>query len=337
MASPSPSPSASSPTRPQGAPALLADIGGTNVRFALIASEGQWGEERVYPIAHFPGPGEAAEAYLAEVLLPGDPRPDKGAFCVACPVLGDDVALTNHEAWSFSIERLGARLGLSPLRVVNDFVAQALAVPALPPNHRVLLWEGASLAGSPIGVIGPGTGLGVAVLAPDGAGGHIVLPGEGGHVSLAPMTPREDALIATARERLGHVSAERFLSGPGLQTLAATIRIQDGLPPREETPGDIMTEGLAGTCPVRAETVSLFFAMLGTVAGNLALSIGAMGGIYLMGGIVPRVPDALAASAFVERVQAKGRFRAYMERIPLVLGTHPYPAFLGLAHLLGKA
>jgi glucokinase len=98
-----------------------------------------------------------------------------------------------------------------------------------------------------------------------------------------------------------------------------------------------MTEGLAGTCPVRAETVSLFFAMLGTVAGNLALSIGAMGGIALMGGIAPRVPEALAASAFVERVQAKGRFRPYMERIPLVLSTHPYPAFLGLAHLMAKA
>ncbi|WP_413206034.1 glucokinase [Rhodospirillum sp. A1_3_36] len=321
---------------PPDAPALLADIGGTNARFALTTGAASWRDERVYPIARFSGPDTAAETYLAEVLAPGEQRPNRGAFCVACPVLGDSVALTNHAAWTFSIQRLGEALGLLPLQVVNDFVAQALAVPALPSEHRITLWEGTPAPQGPIGVIGPGTGLGVAVLAPDGSGGHIVLPGEGGHVTLAPMTPREDALVATARMSLGHVSAERFLSGPGLQTLAAAIRTLDGLPAREETPGDIMTEGIAGTCPVRTETVSLFFAMLGTVAGNLALSIGAMGGIALMGGIAPRVPEALAASDFVERVQAKGRFRAYMERIPLVLGTHPYPAFLGLAHLMAN-
>jgi glucokinase len=314
-------------------PALLSDIGGSNARFALSTADGSWRDERVYPITRFPGPREAAEAYLAEVLPPGAPRPRRAAFCVACPVVGDAVTLTNYLQWSFSIAALSAALGLDHLDVVNDFVAQALAVPVLTAGHKVTLWEGQGLATATMGVIGPGTGLGVAVLAADGRGGHLAVPGEGGHVTLPATTSREALLIERARDDLGHVSAERFLSGPGLVTLAATIRQVDGLEPREETPGEIMADGLAGLCPVRAETAALFLAFLGTVAGNLALSIGAMGGVYLMGGICPRYPDAVKASAFVERFQAKGRFRAYMERMPLTLVTHPYPAFLGLASL----
>ncbi|MBK1665861.1 glucokinase [Rhodospirillum rubrum] len=316
-------------------PGLIADIGGTNARFALTTPEGGWRDERVYRCAAFPGPAEAAAHYLAEVLTAFEPRPDRGAICVACPVNGDHLALTNHGAWSFSIGAVAARLGLAPFHAVNDFIANALAIPRLGPSALIEIGGGGGLAGAPIAAIGPGTGLGVAILIP-GRGGNRTSPlaTEGGHVTLPAVTDREAVIISALRAIHGHASAERAISGPGLVWLSEAIRAADGLEPVFETPPSVMEKGLARSCPVCAEAVDTFYALLGTVVGDLVLSTGAQGGVYLMGGILPRHPEALRASAFLARFREKGRFRDYLDVVPIRLVTHPYPAFIGLAGLV---
>ncbi len=315
---------------------LIADIGGTNARFALVDADGAWHGEKVVRCAAFPGPAEAARAYLAEVCP--EARPRAGAFAIAGPVTGDRVALTNHLAWSFSTEETRVALELDRLSVVNDFIANALAVPRLAEEDRMWLTAASgplARGRTPVAVMGPGTGLGVALLVPDPSGGRpVAIATEGGHVTLPASTEREAQIIAAARTRFGHVSAERFLSGPGLVTLAEVVRDLDGLPPEAIDAATIMERGLNGDDTLCAEVAALFYALLGTVAGNLVLTGGAWGGLALMGGILPRRPDALKASAFLERMRAKGRFGRLLDALPVCLVTHAYPAFLGLAGLV---
>ncbi|WP_041795748.1 glucokinase [Pararhodospirillum photometricum] len=323
---------------------LIADIGATNARFALTANGG-WRDERIFPCDDFPDFVAAARAYLDATLTPSEPRPTRAAACLPGPVEGDQVSVTNRPTWSFSRGETAAALGLEAFTVVNDFVANALAVPHLPAASLVRLDETQApyTPGAPVAVLGPGTGLGVAVLLP---GGREALATEGGHVTLAATTRREAQVIAALAEAFGHVSAERAVSGPGLVNLAAAVRRLAGLPavrrlaglpavPNEQ-PADVMTDGINGRCPVRAEAVSLFFAFLGTVAGNLVLSTGAWGGVWLMGGILPRCVEPLKASPFVRRLAGKGRFQDRLEAVPRVLVAHPYPAFVGLAGLVDQ-
>lgn len=315
-------------------PGLIADIGGTNARFALAGPDREPRHPLVLPCAEFAGPDEAAAAYLRRVA-PGC-RPARAAFAVAGPVAGDTVAMTNH-VWRFSIEAVRESLGLASLQVVNDFTAVALAVPLLRPEHRVAVGgEGAPMAGTPIGVIGPGTGLGVSALVPREGGGWTTLAAEGGHVTMAPVDEREDAVLSWLRGLYGHVSAERVVSGPGLVNLYSALCELEDVEPEPLGPDQITHRGLKGENPLCAEAVRLFFAMLGTVAGNLALTLGARQGVYIAGGIVPRFVEALKASRFRERFEAKGRFRGYLAPVPTHVVTHPYPAFLGLAGLVGR-
>lgn len=325
-------------TRPSSAPALIADIGGTNARFALSEGTGAgsgWRDEKVLRCADFPGPAEAALAYLSEVRPPR--LPERAAFCVACPVLGDTVTLTNNP-WRFSIEQTRAALGLERLAVVNDFVANALACPHLGGDDVVQVGTGAPRAGFPIAAIGPGTGLGVALLVPDGRGGWLPVATEGGHVTLPATNDREAAVIAAVREALAptvdaHVSGERLVCGPGLTLLHATLCGLDGREAPALTPAEITTAALAGTDAQAVEAVDMFGAFLGVLAGNLALTTGALGGVYIMGGIVPRIVETFAAGPFRARFEAKGRFGAYLREVPTLVVTHPYPAFLGLEGL----
>ncbi|GEO81374.1 glucokinase [Pararhodospirillum oryzae] len=314
---------------------LIADIGGTNARFALTTPEGHWRDERVFRCADHAGLAAAAQAYLDGVLAPDEAPPTRAAACVAAPVTGDAVTLTNWREWSFSIEQTRKTLGLEAFTVVNDFVANALAVPRLGPGHVMDLGGGPGDPTAPIGVVGPGTGLGVAVLLP-GTGQAIAT--EGGHVTLAATTPREAEVVAALQARFGHASAERAASGPGLLALAETLRALGGHDPVPgDTPARIMERSLNGTCPVCAEASALFYAFLGTMCGNLVLSAGAWGGLWLMGGILPRNPEALKASVFTERYAAKGRFRAQLEAVPRRLVLHPYPAFVGLTGLVAAS
>ena len=313
--------------------ALIADMGGTNVRFALVGADGAIGPDMVLQCADYAGPDDAARAFLA---ARDDARPVRGAFAVASPVTGDMIEMTNS-AWKFSVHHVQRQLGLAELKVVNDFTATALSVPHLGPGHLMKLGGAEPVAGAPVAVLGPGTGLGVSGLVPDRDGRWIALATEGGHVTMAASDDTEAQILAQLRRRFGHVSAERVLSGPGLLNLYEAVAATQGLPASYSTAEAVSSHGLDGSCPICRQTLSLFFAMLGTVAGNLALSLGARGGVYVAGGILPRMAQSFFASEFRRRFEAKGRFAGYLAAIPTWLVTHPEPAFAGLATITRDA
>lgn len=307
-----------------GAPALLADIGGTNARFALL-ERGVIADVRTLPTARYPSLAEAALAYLA-----GRPVA-AAALAVAGPVTGDEIALTNL-GWSFDRAGLAAALGVDALHVVNDFAAQALSLPHLTAADLAQIGGGVATDG-PKAILGPGTGLGVSALIPAG-GGWLPLATEGGHATLPPTTPKEDAVVARLRARFGHVSAERVLSGPGLVNLYMALAEIDGTPAPLAEPDAITAAGGTGDDALATRTVGMFCDFLGTVAGDLALSVGATGGVYIAGGIVPRLGAEVAASGFRTRFEAKGRFAAYLRPIPTFVVTAEHPAFTGLKALV---
>lgn len=312
-------------------PALIADIGATNARFALVL-DGRVTAERTLRCADFPSPAEAAEHYLESA--PAPLRPDRGAFAIASPVTGDLIRMTNL-TWEFSISGVRRALGFDRLDVINDFTAAALSVPELAEDERVQVGDGAPVPGAPVGVIGPGTGLGVSALIP-GPSGWTALATEGGHVTMAPVSDREGQVLAELRKIYDHVSAERVVSGMGLQNLYTALMLLDGREPEPLDPADISARGLDRSDVYCHEALEMFCAMLGTVAGNLALSLGARGGLYVMGGIVPRLLPFFSHSRFRKRFVEKGRMRDYLGPVPTYIVTHPYPAFLGLTAQLKR-
>ncbi|MDP6603694.1 MAG: glucokinase [Rhodospirillales bacterium] len=318
-------------TSTREAPGLIADIGGTNVRFALITGHGEPENTRVLKCRDFDGPFGAAESYLG--ALGGHGRPDRAAFAVASPVAGDTVTMTNHP-WSFSIAETRERLGLEALRVVNDFAAVAMAVPYFTDLDRTPVGGGEAAPNEPIAVLGPGTGLGVSALVPAG-GDWIPLSTEGGHVTMAAANAREEGVIARLRRTIGHVSAERVISGPGLVNIYQSLCALDGKPPEPNlTPDEVSARAFAAASPRASEALEMFCAMLGTVASNLALSLGARGGVYIAGGIVPKLGRAFAESGFRERFEDKGRFSDFVAAIPTFVVTRELPAFVGLSLLV---
>lgn len=316
--------------RAEHQPRLVGDIGGTNARFAIVAAPGaQPAHVRTLPCADYDGPQEAIRDYLA---LEGLAVPPFAAFGIANPITGDQVSMTNHH-WAFSVESLRASLGLERLLVINDFTALALSLQQLQRQERAQVGGGSALPGHAIGLLGAGTGLGISGLVPCGAD-HVPLAGEGGHVTLPATDAREARLIARLAERYGHVSAERVLSGPGLVALHDAIRSLAGEPALKLSSAEISARGLAASCAICIETLHTFCAMLGTVAGDLALTLGARGGVYIGGGIVPRLGAFFPASDFRRRFEAKGRFAAYLADIPTYVINAPYPALLGAARAL---
>ncbi len=311
--------------------ALLGDLGATNARFALADARGIR-DTHVLRCAEYPSLFTAASAYLDKVQPPRPPR--HAAFAIASPIIGDTVEMTNH-AWSFSIAELTDQLALDRLEVVNDFTAQALAVLHLSDTDRTQVGGGAPEPGQTIGVLGPGTGLGVSGLVPSRER-WTPLAGEGGHVTMSAVNDREGDVFRRLRLRFNHVSAERVLSGMGLSNLYETLAAIDGVDIPAREPREV-TEAARGQSDPRAvEAVEMFCAMLGTVAGNLALTLGARGGVYIAGGVVPKLGQLFLRSEFRERFEAKGRFRDYLAPIPTYLVTHPTPAFLGLKSVLDK-
>ena len=316
-------------------PRLLGDIGGTNARFAWQAGDGAPLQDIVaLATADHASVGTAITHYLAAT---GRTAPPWCAIGIANPITGDHVQMTNSH-WSFSIAALQAELGFERLRVINDFTALALALPDLQPSELRQLGGGAAVPDSAIALVGPGTGLGVSGLLPGATPGTWVpLQGEGGHVTLAAANEREAAVLGVLRERFGHASAERAVSGMGLEALHAALTTLDApestaaaLPAAE-----ITARALAGSDAHCAEAVALFCSFLGSVAGNLALTLGARGGVYIGGGIVPRLGALFEGSAFRERFEAKGRFSAYLAQIPVfVIHANVSPALLGAARAL---
>lgn len=308
---------------------LLADIGGTNARFALQPEEGGFVGIEVLACAAFATLSDAMTAYLNRAADNGVDvaRIGHAAIAIANPVDGDAVSMTNHH-WSFSIAQLRAEHDLATLLVVNDFAALAMSLPYLQDSQRERIGGGVELSGRPIGLIGPGTGLGVSGVIPT-AGGWVALASEGGHASFAPCTADEDRILAALRGEFGHVSAERLLSGMGLELIHRTLSGQRlGAP-------DITSGAINGSADC-ARTVETFCGVLGSVAGNVALTLGATGGVYIGGGIVPRLGKLFSQSSFRRRFEEKGRLSPYVARIPTYLITEQYPALVGVAAMLAS-
>lgn len=309
---------------------LVADIGGTRARFALLDAAGVPGDIRVLDVADHAGPCEAIEAYLTQV---GPRQLSAAALAIAAPVGDSPIRLTNAD-WVFSRDELLARLAIAHLRLLNDFTALALALPHLPANELRQVGGGTALTFAPKAVLGPGTGLGVSGLLAD-RGRWLPLAGEGGHVSLAPADAREAAILALAWREMPHVSAERLVSGSGLPFLHRLVAMVDGFAePGMETP-EIVASALEGNAHCLA-TINTFCAMLGTVAGNLALTLGAQGGVYIAGGIVPRLGKLFDDTPFRARFEAKGRFSSYLASIPAFVILAPAPALIGAAYALSE-
>ena len=316
-----------------GAASLIADVGATNARFALFDGESGFHQVRVLACKDYTSIQGAVGTYLNDALPSADlGRVKAAALAVAGPVADHQVTLTNHP-WSFSKNELRRHLAVDRLLVVNDFTAVAAATPYLQSNECVQVGSGTALASAPIGVVGPGSGLGVGGLIPTG-GGWLPLSGEGGHVTMTPRTKRESEVLDRLRDHLDHVSAERILSGPGLVNLYKALAEMAGAPAASYTSAQITDPAIGARDPHCREAVEMFCAMLGTIAGNLALTLGALGGIYIAGGIVPKLGTVFAASGFRKRFEDKGRLRPYLARIPTYVVTHQFPAFLGLSKLL---
>lgn len=311
--------------------ALIGDIGGTNARFALVEADGKVHSVAPLVCRDHPSLVHACEAYLRQVAPSS--QPTRGAFAVASPILGDDIQLTNLH-WSFSIEQTRSRLGLETLDVVNDFVANALAIPRLAPADVLKIGRGEAVAHAPIWALGPGTGLGAAALV--WTGHHwMPLASEGGHMTIAAANDREAEVLAVIRARISHVSAERVVSGPGLVNLYTAVATVSGKAPEAGfTPADVTRRGLDRTCPLCVESLEIFASMLGTVASDLAMVLNARGGIYIAGGIVPRLMPWFIDSGFRFRFEHKGRFSAFLAGLPTHIITRPLPALAGLAELV---
>ncbi|MEE8334470.1 MAG: glucokinase [Alphaproteobacteria bacterium] len=316
--------------RARAKPELIADIGGTNARFALRVPGRAPTRFRSLPTRDYRSLAGAARAYQAGTGA----TPRRAAIAVASPVTGDRVRLTNR-SWSFSRAGLRRALGLDALTVINDFVAVAHAVPRLRPADWVGVGGGAGDRRAPIALIGPGTGLGVALLVP-GAARTIPVATEGGHVTLAAVDAGEAEIIQALRAQFSHVSAERALSGPGLVNLYRVIAGLRGAACALSDPAAISDAALAKSDPVAVKALDAFCGFLGGVAGDLALSTGARGGVYIAGGIVPRFADRLARTQFRRRFNAKGRFKSWLAPIPVRVITRPHPALLGLCRLLDE-
>ncbi|NYH18699.1 bifunctional transcriptional regulator/glucokinase [Paraburkholderia bryophila] len=312
-------------------PRLLADIGGTNARFALENAPGEIGSVQVYPCADYPGVTEVIKKYLKDVKIG---RVNHAAIAIANPVDGDQVSMTNHD-WSFSIEATRRALGFDTLLVVNDFTALAMALPGLTDQQRVQVGGGSRRPNSVIGLLGPGTGMGVSGLIP-ADDRWIALGSEGGHATFAPADETEDIVLQYARKKWPHVSFERVAAGPGIEVIYRALAGRDKkrVAANVDTV-EIVKRALEGE-PLAAESVDVFCGILGTFAGNIAVTLGALGGIYIGGGVVPRLGEFFAKSSFRKRFEAKGRFEAYLQNVPTYVITAEYPAFLGVSAILAE-
>ncbi len=315
-------------------PWLVADIGGTNARFGwLAAGADEVGHVLSVRGSDFTGPVAAAKAYLARLsakLGPAFEPPRAGAWAVATAVGGDRVEMTNS-GWALSRREACAELALDELLILNDFEALALSLPRLKPTQTRPVGPSITPApGGALAVIGPGTGLGVAGIVPTPRG-WVAVPGEGGHSTLAPTDDTETALLAMVRRTHAHVSAERLLSGIGMPVLHGAVAALAGQAATALSASEIVERGLTGNDELCSRTLDHFCALLGSFAGNTALLLGARGGVYIGGGIVPRLGQRFFESRFRECFEAKGRFRTYLQAIPTALITDTLAALTGAA------
>jgi glucokinase len=333
------------PASPQSAPfiayadgpRLLADVGGTNARFALELGAGRIELIEVLPCAGYPTLADALRAYLVMPAVAAAGLVRHAAIAIANPVVGDFVRMTNHH-WEFSIAALQRDCGFETLLVENDFSALARALPYLADSQKRQVGGGSICPQRAMGLLGAGTGLGVSGLIPSAQAGcgWSALRSEGGHVTFSPANDTEIAILRFAWRQFEHVSAERLLSGVGLELIYRALAHHTGQPDLQLAAPEITRRALAGECALCDQVIEAFCGMLGTVAGNLAITLGAQGGIYIGGGIVPRLGERFAASSFRSRFEQKGRFVSYLAQVPTFVITADYPAFLGVSAILAE-
>lgn len=320
---------------------LLADIGGTNARFALADPRAPMplmaDSVRTYPVASSASPEDAARRYLQETGA----RVDRAVIAIAARIAGDQASMLNHP-WVVSRSGLCAQLELKDAVLINDFTAQAMAVTMLGPDDCAVIgpasWQPLLGAGAPadqvLAVIGPGTGLGVGGLVVRDGRAH-ALDSEGGHVSFAPGSALEASILQRLSTRFGRVSNERLVCGPGLVNIHRALAEMAGDDPGVRTAAEITAAALAGDGR-SAQAVEVFCVVFGAIAGDLVLTLGAWQGVFLTGGMVPRLLAQLRRPGFRRRFEHKGRFSATMARVPAVAVLHRNPGLLGAAAIAGQ-
>lgn len=311
---------------------LIADIGGTNARFALVEEGSTTPQhQRTLSCANYRTLIDAVLAYLEDV---SQDMPETASLAIATPVSNDRVVMTNH-IWDLSLEETRKTLGLMSLKVLNDYTALALALPYLTRDDVHQVGRGTVVDKQTMAVLGPGTGLGVsgAICAGDY---WLPLQSEGGHISYGPLNERETAVIDVIRKHRDFISAESLVSGPGLVLLYESIAKCDGVEHELLSPAEITNKALSKSDASAGEAVAMFCGVLGSVAGNLALTLGARGGVFVGGGIVPKLGDYFNSSPFRTRFESKGRFSKYLSEIPTYVISSKYPALTGAAVAVQK-
>jgi glucokinase len=312
-------------------PRLLADIGATHARFALETAPGVQRDVAVLLCDDYPGIVPLLHAYLAQT---GGVRISHGAFALANPISGDLIRMTNRD-WQFSTDEVRRTLGLNTLLIVNDFTALAMALPAFSPDALLQIGGGTPVPHAVSGVLGPGTGLGVSGVIPT-VDGFVTLGSEGGHVNFAPADEREFAILQYAWREWQHVSNERLISGPGMEIIYRALALRNGVDAPARDAAAIVSCALEQNDPLCLEVLEAFCGMLGGAAANLAVTLGAFGGIFIGGGIVPRIAQWFATSPFRARFEAKGRFSNYLAQIPTYVIMTPNPALHGVSSILSE-
>lgn len=332
-----PATSATKPTRAAFAdgPRLLADIGATHARFGLETAPGVLGRVAVLRCDDYDGIVPLLHAYLEQHLSQHpSQRINHAAFALANPISGDFIRMTNRD-WQFSTDEVRRTLGLSTLLIVNDFTALAMALPGFQPKDLMQVGGGAPQTHAVSGVLGPGTGLGVSGVIPT-IDGFVTLGSEGGHVNFAPSDEREFAILQFAWREWKHVSNERLISGPGMELIYRALAQRNGVEVQARSAADIISGALEDNDALCLEVLECFSGMLGSAAANLAVTLGAFGGIFIGGGIVPRMGEWFANSPFRARFEAKGRFTDYIAQIPTYVIMTPNPALYGVSAILSE-
>jgi glucokinase len=312
-----------------GQDVLVGDVGGTNVRLAVarIRPDGHVDLSHVsrMPVATFPSLGDAIEAWKAS----GRTLPQTAVFALAGPTGADEVHFTNSD-WVVSASGIKHRFGFNSVTLVNDFAAQARAVPANRPDEFETLIAGKAVPGAPMVVLGPGTGLGMAILIPDGPSWQ-VLPAEAGHQAYGPCSPRERQILEHVSQELPYVSYENLVSGLGLDRLYHAICALEGKPARLKGGEEIGPSAIAGDDPCAVEAVEVMMLSLATFAGNAILSAGAKGGCVIAGGVAEALAPFMRTAAFKTRLTSRGPISAYFDNIPVRRARDSFAALEGAA------
>jgi glucokinase len=309
--------------------AMVADVGGTNIRLAIANLEDlSISSVLTYQCADF----ENIDGAITQYKLDSGEEFNHACIDVACPVVGDEVNLTNNH-WTFSQKQLAEQFSLEKLVVINDFTAIAMAVPFISDDKKVQIGGEDAKPFAPISIFGAGTGLGVANLVHSGQK-WLALGGEGGHVDFAPIDDDEIVVLKELQKIYPRVSAEQILSGLGLQQIYRSLCVASGIAADDLQPADITERAISGTDDMAKKTLDVFCRVLGSFGGNLALTLASFGGVYIAGGIVPRFIDYVTTSDFRTRFDAKGRFSKFMKSIPVFVVTEEQPGLIGCAAYL---